>query len=190
MSLEVELYGADEDDSKLLYERACSRYLELLEETGKPPRLQTVADRLVDAHSDEYPSPGLLINRLSTPAFQEELRIRRKEHLITSLAPRLFMAEMAAGVGKLALEEMVDRLKDEESRSTISNRDLNSILKTVAELALAGDRAGEEASTVIPTNKGTIINFISQFDSPERAAVVLQEMARLDAAKERSGGRD
>jgi len=188
LSLEVELYGADEDDSKLLYERACSRYLELLEETGKPPRLQAVADRLVVAHSDEYPSPGLLINRLSTPAFQEELRIRRKEHLITALAPRLFMAEMAAGVGKLALEEMVDRLKDEESRSTISNRDLNSILKTVAELALAGDKAGEEASAVIPTNKGTIINFISQFDSPERAAVVLQEMARLDAAKERSGG--
>ena len=187
MSLEVELYGADEDDSKLLYERACSRYLELLEETGKPPRLQTVADRLVDAHSDEYPSPGLLINRLSTPAFQEELRIRRKENLIANIGPLLFMREMAATINREALDESLDRLRDKERRVQISDRDLNTIVKTTAEMITGVEKGIDEAVQVIPTNKGTIINFISQFDSPERAAVVLQEMARLDAAKERQG---
>jgi len=184
-SQSVELYGAVRDDTDLLYERACSLYLDYLDEHGKAPRLPQVADRLVEAHPDEYPSSSGVLRALTEDSFHKELRLRRKEHLLTNLGPRLFMAEMATSIGREALEETIDRLKDPETRREISVRDLNSIIKTASELALAADKDVEEVAQSTAVNKGTVYNFINQFASPERAAVVLQEMARLQAAQDR-----
>ena len=180
----IELYGATPDDNQALYERASSHYLELLEEEGRPPRMAEVAGRLWSAHSDDYPSAEFILQRLTTKAFQEELRLRRKEHLIQNIGPRLLMAEMAASIGREALVETLDRLKDPESRKAISNRDLNAILKTAADLANAADKEIEEVAQLAPVNKGTIVQLFTQL-SPERAAVVMQELARQATAKER-----
>lgn len=181
----LELYQGG-DDTKVLYERAATHYLELYNATGKPPRLEAVVDSLLESHPDIYPSRELVVKRLTTPEFQEELRIRRKENLIANIGPRLLMAEMAASIAKEALDETLYRLQDDDRRASISNRDLNTVLKTASELALAVDRDVEEVAQVAPVNKGTIVQLFTQL-SPERAAVVMQELARQATAKEREG---
>jgi hypothetical protein len=178
-------YDPGDTDAKALYERACSTYLEILEETGKSPRLQAVAERLLDNHANEYPSVRVVLGRLDRPEFQEELRLRRKEHLLSAIGPRLLMAEMAAGIGKEATEEMMARLRDPEKRSGISSRDLNSIIKTASDLSLAVDKDLEQVAQSAPVNKGTIIQLFAQL-APERAAVVMAELARQATAKERN----
>jgi hypothetical protein len=144
-----------------------------------------VAGRILESHPGEYPSVQYVISRLAHPDFQRELSARRKENLVATIGPRLLMAEMAASIARDALDEMLARLRDPQRREGISNRDLNSLVKTAAELASTADREVEEVAAASNVNKGTVVNLFTQL-SPERATVVLQEMVRHAKAKERN----
>lgn len=183
-SQEVELYGASPDELETLFERAATHYIDLYNETGKPPRMQEVASRVDESHPREYPSTDFILKRLEAKEFRQELDIRRRENLILTLGPKLHMAEMAVTIAREGLAERLARLKDPSRRSEISDRDLDATIKLASELLSKVDRDVEEVAQSAPVNKGTIVNMLMQV-SPERGVIMLQELARQAQVKER-----
>jgi hypothetical protein len=171
---------------KELHERACTHFLELLDEKGKAPRLHVLVRSLQEAHPGDYPEKAAVRRQLQLPEFEQMLRERRREHLLMSLAPQMLMAEMGAALGRQASEELLDRLNDPERRAEMDTRDLVAVTKMAAELTDKVKGKLDEAAAESQVNRGTIVNLFTQLP-PERAAAVVQEMVRRQLAAQRSG---
>jgi hypothetical protein len=169
-----------------LLERACTHYLELYQEKGAPPKLSEVAHRLSETHPDEYPNAKAVEMALVGDDFHRMLMERRREYMVTSLAPRMFMAELGASVGREAAEEILSRLANKETRAKISNRDLIAMSKMAVELTEKVQENIKEVAEQAQVNKGTIVNLFTQLP-PERATAIIQELIRRQIKAARAG---
>lgn len=159
----------------LLYERAGTAYCDLWDETGLPPKLVQVAERLAERHPDEYADVAWSLEKLKTSTFDMILAERRKAHLMYTLAPKLLAAEMGARLGSKAFGILQERLDNDPD--SVSPTVLNQIMKTGFELAGKVDR---DVAEVTGTGNPTInVNFKELLISlGDEAPQVMAEIAR------------
>lgn len=141
------LTQADED---LLFERVASHYLRLQDErSGKRVRVDEALEACLAAHPEAY-SEAVARAAVKSKEFDDYLATRRKEHLLTSLVPQLYAAEMGSRMGEMAAQRLLDKLENGEE---IQDKDLLAIVKLGYELASKVDKKVEE---VTESNKITV----------------------------------
>lgn len=182
MTEAVGLYTSPEGTS--IYDEAADAYIELLEESNKAPRFDQIIDRLFTKNGKDWLDRPVLHSLLRRQAFQDVLVQKRKEYLAVTMAPRLLMGHLSAKLSAEAAQELLERLGDPDRREGLETKDLISLLKITAELAEKADAPTADNSQTQAVNKGTILNLFTQM-SPERAAVVAQEIARQQLERDR-----
>jgi hypothetical protein len=132
-------------DREKLFSRAASLYLDLLEEQGKPPKLDALFDRLYKEYPQEYVKAGkrYVVDALRSPEFAEIMRTKRLDRLMYTLAARVTAAEMGHALGTKAGEELLRRL--DETPDEIATRDLIALVKAGSEMVQSGAQAAGNA---------------------------------------------
>lgn len=165
-------------DKDRLYEQAASRWLEMLDNEGRTPKMARVIEAVCEAH----PSYDMetVAYCLQAKEFDAYLKDRRKRHLIERTAARLVAAEMGAQLGVGALERLQERLDD------MSDKDLIAVAKLGMELNAGVDRDLTEVTgnaQITIQMKDVLIGL-----PPERAAAVMAEYGRSIASPKGKGG--
>jgi hypothetical protein len=165
-------------DKDRLYEQSASRWLEMLDNEGRTPKIARVIEAVCEAH----PSYDMetVAYCLQAKEFDAYLKDRRKRHLIERTAARLVAAEMGAQLGVGALERLQERLDE------MSDKDLISVAKLGMELNAGIDRDLTEVTgdAKITINLKNILVGLP----PERAAVLMGEYGRAMASPKAKGG--
>lgn len=156
-------------DTEDFFERIADRYLELWDENGVAPTLFEVS-----ACVPGY--PDTMYEQLKGKKFNEYLTARRKEHLISTMASRLMAAQLGANMGRLAGEEIMDRLQRQRI-STISEKDLLAIMKQGYEFAHKIDKDMDEIKGDKPQVYIDMRSVVTALPG-DRQMDVLQEIAR------------
>lgn len=182
---DIELYQPSETPG--IYDQAAAAYIEFVERKNRAPKWNELIDALHAENGKDWIDRQTLHGLLRRKEFQEVLVQKRKEYLAMTLAPRLLMGHLSAKLSSEAAEELLGRLADPERRSSMETKDLITLVKTCSDLAEKVDTQTQETQSQTAVNKGNIYNIFSQL-SPERAAVVAQEIGRQQLAMERGSG--
>lgn len=150
------------------FERAADIYLELWDELGVAPSLPALEARL-------HGYPDTMLDQLKGKLFNNYLAGRRKEHLMSTMASRLMAAQLGANMGRLAGEEIMDRLKHGRI-SSMTDKDLLAIMKQGYEFAHKIDKDMEEIKGDKPQVYIDMRSIVAAGD--DRAFDVMQELAR------------
>lgn len=170
-----------------IYDQAAAAYIEFVESKNRAPKWNELIDALYKENGKDWIDRSTLHGLLRRKEFQELLAQKRKEHLVVTLAPRLLMGQLSAKLSSEAASELLERLGDAERRMDMETKDLITLMKTCADLAEKVDtQTTQDSSDKQAVNRGTILNLFTQM-SPERAAVIAQEIARQQLSKERGG---
>lgn len=167
-----------EQEEQLLFERVASHYLRLQDErNGKKVKISEAVDAVLAAHDGEY-SEVAARAAVKCAEFDDYLATRRKDHMVRSLVPSLYAAEVGLKLGEAAAEELARRLDSEVAVSEMSDKDLLAIVKTGFELAAKVDKKVEEVTETsnIKVNvdlKGLLLGL-----PPEMAADYMAEIGR------------
>lgn len=164
----------EEFDRSLLYERAASRYLDLLDEEGRHPRLERIAKLILEQHPF-YDAEQVILS-LKSSEFDQYLQTRRRDHLLQRTAAKLLAAETGARIGVSSLQELMDRLSDPECKARMKTKDLIALAKLGLDLNAEIDKDLTEVTgdgKVTIEMKNVLIGL-----PPDRAAAVLAEYAR------------
>ena len=133
------LTGADKE---LLFERVATHYLALQDERGgRRVRIDEALGACLKLHP-EY-DPTLTRVSVRSKEFDTYLTARRKEHLLTTLVPMLYAAEMGSKMTELAGRLLIERL---ESGANLDTKDLLAVIRTGAELAAKVDKQVEQVT--------------------------------------------
>lgn len=163
-------------DRDLLFERAASRWLDLLDAEGKAPKLYRVIEAVCEAHPSYDQEQVTLC--LQSGDFEDHLRSRRQRHLIERTAAKLVAAEMGSRLGVDALAALQERLATEPD--SLKTGDLIAIAKLGMELNAGIDKDLTEATGDVKIAvhlKDVLIGL-----PPERAAILMAEYGRKMAS--------
>lgn len=131
-----------EFDTTMLFEQAASTYLDILDETSKPPKLNELVSTICENHPN-YDAVQLE-TWLKDPEFDTYLKGRRQRHLIERTAAKLLAAEMGSRLGVKALERLMERL--ENSAEDVKDKDLIAIAQLGMSLNAGIDKDLTEAT--------------------------------------------
>jgi hypothetical protein len=178
-------------DVDRLYEQSASAYLELLDESGKPPKITQVVE-LINSRHPNYDSIQVA-TWLKDVEFDSYLQTRRTEHQKKRAAIKLLAAEMGGKVGKMALEQLSDQLENgkkvlvkyKDGTSEIERVDLETKdLIAAAKLGIDLNSALTEESQDVQGDMKITVNLKDVFFnlSPERAAEIGAAWGRTQAS--------
>lgn len=163
-------------DTDLLYEQAASRYLDMLDAEGRPPKLGRVVESLCEAHPNY---DRIQVDTwLKQGDFTTYLRGRRQRHLIERTAAKLLAAELGSRLGVDALVALQDRLV--ENPDSLKPRDLIDMAKLGMDLNASIDKDLTEATGDVKITmhlKDVLVGL-----PPERAAILMAEYGRAMAS--------
>lgn len=180
---EVSLY--EPPSTPGIYEQAADAYIEFIDLKHRAPKWNELIDSLFKQNGKDWIDRMTLHGLLRRKEFQDILTQRRHEHVVSTLAPRLLMAHLSSKISTKAAAELLDRLADPIGRGEMETRDLISLVKVCSDLAEKVDIPESPTTEQTAVNKGTIFNLFTQM-SPERAAIVAQEIARRQLESERA----
>ncbi|MDD4986907.1 MAG: hypothetical protein PHQ43_14260 [Dehalococcoidales bacterium] len=166
-------------DRDRLFEQAASRWLEMLDNEARPPKISRVIDAVCEAHP-AYDLETVSYN-LQSQDFDTYLQGRRKQHLIGRTAAKLVAAEMGARVGVRALDEIQVKLENGE----LTAKELIEVAKLGMNLNADIDKDLTEVTgdaKVTIEMKNVLIGL-----PPERAAAIMGEYGRMVASPKGRG---
>lgn len=166
-----------------LFDRAASVYVEMLDGGNPQPRLPDIARRM----KDDYPEEAETLDALRTDEFSDVLKERRKTHLVNTLAPRYLMAEMGAGLGAKAAEELQRRLENEASM--IDTKNLVAIVKIAGELVAKVDKEVGDAVPQSVVVNNAFFELVNKYQDPEQKQAFIAEMVRRANLRSIEGGK-
>lgn len=166
-----------------LYDRAASIYVEMLDGGNSQPRLPDIARRM----KDDYPEEQETLSALRTDEFSDVLKERRKTHIVNTLAPRYLMAEMGAGLGAKAAEEIQRRLEYEPE--SVSMKDLVAVAKLSTELTAKVDKEVGDAVQPSLVVNNAFFELANKYDDPEQKQAFIAEITRRAALHSIGGGK-
>ena len=168
-------------DKDLLFEQAATHYLDILDETGRPPRNGALVRSICEQHPNY--DAVLIETNLKDPEFDTYLRSRRQRHLIERTAAKLVAAEMGSRLGVDALATLQERLA--VNPDSISNKDLLAMAKVGMDLNAGIDKDLTEATGDVKITmhlKDVLVGL-----PPERAAILMAEYGRAMASPKAKG---
>lgn len=166
-----------------LYDQAASVYVEMLDAGNSQPRLSDIARRM----KDDYPEEQETLTALRTDEFSNVLKERRKSHIVNTLAPRYLMAEMGAGLGAKAGEELQRRLENEPSM--MATKDLVAVMKVAGDLVAKVDKEVGDATPQSVVVNNAFFELVNKYQDPEQKQAFIAEMVRRANLHSIEGGK-
>jgi hypothetical protein len=171
-----------EVEEDLLFERVASHYLRLQEErNGKKVRVDEALDACLAAHPESY-QEAVARAAVHSAEFDDYLATRRKDHLLRSLVPNLYAAELGSKLGEMAAQRLIDKFENGEE---IQAKDLLAMMKLGYELA---GKVDAKVAEVTESNKITVNVNLKELLlglPPETASDYMVEIGRRMIAGEK-----
>lgn len=166
-------------NKELLFQQAANIYFDILQNTGKPPRLPVVIEYMCEESGLEK---EMVKSILSDPDFDQMLAARRKKRIIEEVAFKLLAAEVAERIGIGSLEKLAELIET----GTVGNgkdcdltaKDLIAAAKLASDLNAEVDKGIQQITGTEKPQINIHIRELLMKTGADRVAVVLEEVSR------------